>query len=74
MSARESPPPRTKGRSRGSAGGGKERVRLAAKRPFAFSRMFSRLGGLLKCYRRVAPGTPVGTSVDALPSTVRASA
>jgi hypothetical protein len=36
--------------------------------------MFSRLGGLLKCYRRVAPGTPVGTPVDAPPSTVRASA
>lgn len=74
MSARDSPPPERKVVAAEGAGGGKERVRLAAKRPFAFSRMFSRLGGLLKCYRRVAPGTPVGTPVDAPPSTVRASA
>lgn len=37
-------------------------------------RMFSRLGGLLKCYRRVAPGTPGGVPVDAPQPPARASA
>ena len=30
--------------------------------------------GLLKCYRRVAPGTPGGVPVDAPPPSARASA
>ena len=37
-------------------------------------RMFPRLGGLLKCYRRVLPGTPGGVPVDAPPPPARASA
>ncbi len=37
-------------------------------------RLFSRLGGLLKCYRRVLPGTPGGVPVDAPPPSARASA
>lgn len=58
---------------RGHSGLDDRRIDPSPEPPDGEIRVFSRLGGLLKSYRRVIPGTTEGIPVDGPPPT-RASA